>query len=97
MKSETGFARLLLARLFLLAALPLGAIVVGPVQSADPGAAKDEPTPLFDELDTNHDDYLTAEEARRSAAVTARFKELDTDHDGKVSVDEYKKGMQPKL
>lgn len=97
-----------LAPLLLLVALPLGAISAEPVKPAPAGpatkesapapaaAAKDEPLPLFKELDTNHDKLLTKDESKRSAEVTARYKELDTDHDGKISVAEFNKGMQPK-
>lgn len=97
-----------LAKLSLLAVLPLGAISAEPAQL--PGglavqdipalatpAANEEPAPLFRELDSNHDDYVTREEARRSPEVTARFNKLDIDQDGKISVVEFKNGMQSKL
>lgn len=95
-----------LATLFFLGVLPLGAIAADPVQApaaknepAVPAApsAKEEPAPLFKTLDGNHDGYVTKEEAKRSAEVTARFKELDTDRDGKIAAAEFTKGMQPKL
>lgn len=96
-----------LASLFLLAALPLGAIAVdappppeisAPAKDAPAApAAKEEPAPLFKELDTNHDSFVTRLEAKRSAELTARFKEVDTDRDGKISVAEFTKGMQPKV
>ncbi|MDP2880894.1 MAG: EF-hand domain-containing protein [Azonexus sp.] len=97
-----------IAPLFLLVALPLGAIAAEPTQPPSSGpaakeaapapapAAKDEPMPLFKELDTNRDNFVTKDEAKRSAEVLARFKELDTDRDGKISGAEFKKGMQPK-
>ena len=97
-----------LATVFLLAALPLAAISAEsmspvpadrpttPITPAAP-AAKEEPAPLFDRLDSNKDRYLSKAEAKRSTQVMDRFKELDIDRDGKVSADEFKKGMQPKL
>lgn len=96
--------RISLATLLLLAALPLRVIAAEPAQSATgtaatapaAPAAKEEPAPLFEQLDVNHDGYVTKEEARRSAEVTARFKELDADGDGRISAGEFRKTMQPK-
>lgn len=96
-----------LATLFLLAAMPFGAISAEPAKPAPagppakeaapaPAPAADEPMPLFKELDANRDNFVTKDEAKRSAEVMARYKELDADHDGKVSSAEFKKGMQPK-
>ena len=97
-----------LAPLFLLLALPLGAISAEPAKPAPAGpAAKDAapapappvadaPMPLFKELDSNHDSYVTKDEAKRSAEVIARYKELDADRDGRISGTEFKKGMLPK-
>ena len=91
-----------LATLLLLGVLPLGAISaeVTPPSAGNPPTrsvpaepvsptTKDQPAPIFDALDTNHDGYVTKEEARRSADVTARFKGLDTDNDGRVSASEF--------
>lgn len=96
-----------LAPLFLLVALPFGAISAEPAKPAPagpaakevapaPAPATEEPMPLFKELDTNRDSFVTKGEAKRSAEVLARYKELDADHDGKISGAEFKKGMQPK-
>lgn len=95
-----------LATLFLVGALPLAAIAAEPTQPPAAGqaakdaatapASKEEPPPLFRELDSKHDGYVTKDEAKRSAEVTARFKELDSDHDGRIAVVEYRKGMQAK-
>lgn len=94
-----------LATLLLLGALPLGAISAeatppsagspptkGAPAEANSPATRDQPAPIFDALDTNHDGYVTKEEARRSADVTARFKGLDTDHDGRISASEFTRG-----
>lgn len=95
------------AILSLIGAVALGTLAAEPAQPpadspatrnppAD-SAAKEEPTPLFEQLDVNNDGFITMTEAKRSAIVTARFKELDIDRDGKISKAEFKKGMQPKL
>lgn len=93
-----------IATVLLLGALSAGALAADPApqttggpstQAAPP--AKDSPAPLFEQLDVNHDLYITKEEAKRSADVTARFAKLDINHDGKISADEYKNGMQAKL
>lgn len=95
------------APLFFLAVLPCAALAAEPAPSpagSPPGkeapaapAAKEQTPPLFEQLDTNHDGYVTKEEAKRSAEVTARFKELDSDQDGRIAAVEFKKGMQAKL
>lgn len=43
---------------------------------------------LFDKLDTNGDDQITAEE--RAAARESRFKSVDTDGDGSISYEEFR-------
>jgi hypothetical protein len=55
------------------------------------------PAPLFTQLDANKDGYVTKDEAKRSAEVTARFTKLDADRDGKLAASEFKMGMEPKL
>lgn len=94
-----------LATLLLLAALPLAAGAADaaapvPAEKMPPpapagDAAKGETPPLFKELDGNKDGYVTKDEAKRSAEVTARFAELDADRDGKVAAAEFRKGMMP--
>lgn len=88
----------------LVAALPLGAIAATPAQPSStaepaktaPGATgKEMAPPLFMELDKNHDNYLSQDEVKRSAEVSARFAKLDADHDGKVSLHEYLQGKLP--
>lgn len=94
--------KLSLSTLLLLGVLPLGTLAAEPAQQPARGAptapaAREEPAPLFLQLDTNHDSYVTKEEAKRSAEVTARFNELDADHDGRISAAEFKRGMQASL
>lgn len=99
-----------LVSLLFLGTLPMAAIAADPAQAqagspatqsapAAPGAAaaKESQSPLFTQLDANHDGYVTKEEAKRSAEVTARFTKLDADRDGKIAASEFKNGMEPKL
>lgn len=102
MTRKTGIAALML-----LGAMPLTALAASDMQqpasgaaaaapaapAADPAMAKAEP-PLFKQLDTNHDGYISREEAKRSATVSAKFDQLDANHDGRISVDEYVKGVK---
>lgn len=71
----------------------------GSSSSNSPSSVRGEEGPAttvtFDEVDTNHDGYISAEEAKRSATALAEFKRLDTNHDGKISRDEWKAGGMP--
>ena len=93
MKRQTSLATLLL-----IGALPLAAIAADATQPTQQGSqsVKEETPPMFQQLDTNHDGYVSKEEAKRSADLTARFNQLDTNHDGLISAEEYKKGEQIK-
>lgn len=92
------------ATLFFLAALPCGALAAEPAPAGGPPAretpaapaAKAWMPPLFEQLDSNRDGYVTKEEAKRSAEVTARFKELDSDQDGRIGTAEFTKGVPAK-
>lgn len=90
-----------LATLYVLSALPFAAIAAEPLPAKSPAStsapARGEPAPLFDHLDVNHDAYLTRDEARPSAAVSARFREIDMNRDGRIAAAEFKEVMQPKL
>lgn len=90
--------------LLLCAALPLAAIAAEPAPSPLPAVsppaadvAKEQTPPLFEQLDSNHDGYVSKDEAKRSAEVTARYKELDSDRDGRISAAEFRKGMSARL
>lgn len=90
-----------LSTLLVLAALSLGAQAAesskqpknAPAASSAPVTDGQAP-PIFEQLDVNHDGYLTLDEVKRSAEVTARFTELDRNHDGKITVAEFKNGMK---
>jgi hypothetical protein len=89
-----------LITLLLLGTLSMAAVAADPAQApAAPGApaGKEAPAPLFAQLDSNHDGYVTKDEAKRSADVTARFATLDADRDGKISASEFRNGMESKL
>lgn len=43
----------------------------------------------FDELDRNHDGYVSRDEAKDAAELHTRFTELDKNNDGKLSREEY--------
>lgn len=96
MKYKTSIATVLL-----LGALPVAALAANPAEQssgASPAqsaaAAPDQVPPMFKQLDSNHDGYITKAEAARSADVTARFDQLDANHDGKISLAEYSNGLQ---
>jgi Ca2+-binding EF-hand superfamily protein len=44
----------------------------------------------FDELDKNHDGFLSRDEANGATELDTRFSELDANNDGKLSRDEYR-------
>jgi EF hand domain-containing protein len=46
--------------------------------------------PMWDDLDTNKDGYLTKDELTGSPALVTHFAKIDTDHDGKISPAEWK-------
>lgn len=87
---------------FCLIAFPLAALAAEPQAAGakQPAGAQGpiaaDPPPMFQQLDANHDGYISRDEAKRSADVSARFVKLDTNHDGKVSVEEFIKGTQQK-
>lgn len=64
---------------------------------ASAGASKDvhprgtslDPHGRFDELDVNHDGYVSRDEARNAEELNTRFSELDRDNDGKLTQQEY--------
>ena len=46
-------------------------------------------TSRFDELDRNHDGYISRDEAKDAPELNTRYSELDVNNDGKLSRDEY--------
>lgn len=87
--------------LLLLAALPMSALAADPATSGANEAPIDMPAtsagikvdPLFNQLDSNHDGYVSKEEAKRSAGVTASFDSMDSNRDGAISASEFSKAQ----
>jgi hypothetical protein len=87
-------------------ALPLAAVAADPSYDQTPtagqstagdppgaqGRAGDTMSPMFQQLDADHDGSVSTTEAEKSATVKSKFKSLDTNHDGKISPDEWKAG-----
>jgi EF hand len=55
------------------------------VPNATGASARDR----FDELDRNHDGYISRDEAKNASELDTRFSELDRNNDDKLSRDEY--------
>lgn len=92
-----------ISSLYLLATLPLSALAADP-QPADAGQSpndmpatsagvKADPSPLFLQLDSNHDGYVSKDEAKRSADVSARYDSIDANQDGRISAPEFTKAQ----
>ena len=93
-----------IATLLFLGALPLAANAADPTTpqsgtttGSSTATGREEAAPLFKELDSNKDEYVSRDEAKRSAEITARFSELDSDRDGRLAASEFKKGAQSKM
>jgi EF-hand domain pair len=93
--------------LLLFTALPLGASAADPQAPAADKAPIDMPATsagntagsahsFFSQLDSNHDGYVSKDEAKRSANISATFDNLDANHDGKISSSEFLKSSQNK-
>lgn len=65
-------------------ALASAALLAGPMSRAADAADQ-----RFDELDRNHDGFLSRDEANDARELDTRFSELDADNDGKLSRNEY--------
>jgi Ca2+-binding EF-hand superfamily protein len=67
-------------------ALASAALLAGPPM----GQAADAADQRFDELDRNHDGFLSRDECNVARELDTRFSELDADNDGKLSRGEYR-------
>lgn len=82
----------------LFAALTVGTGVGMQVRAADhaptagPQARSASARSAFDRADSNRDGQLSASEAERLPAISARFEALDTNHDGMLSAEEFNAG-----
>jgi hypothetical protein len=88
---------LFFATLFILAVLPLTMPRAQTPGVGEIPAVTEQVAPIFDQLDVDRDGFVTRDEARRSAEVSARFAELDKDADKKVSAVEFKDGFPAAL
>lgn len=73
---------------FLASAMTLA---MGGAYAADKQAKANSAEPGFNNLDKNHDGYISRSEARADKDLAKKFKEADTNHDGKLSRAEYLK------
>ena len=61
---------------------------------ADPETSLPGPAnPVFQKLDTNHDGYISRDEAARLRNFSKAFDEADDNHDGKLDKDEFVKAQ----
>jgi Ca2+-binding EF-hand superfamily protein len=77
--------------LFFLVAAALS-LAVGAAYAEDK-IGRDKDDPGFNNLDKNHDGYLSRSEAAGNPALAKRFKEADRNGDGKLSRAEYLETM----
>lgn len=63
---------------------------------AAPRGAEGRPAPssIFEQLDADHDGFVTAKEAERSATAKANFKAMDVTGDGRISAEEWAEFMR---
>lgn len=61
---------------------------------ATPGAGAGIQSSAFQMFDIDKDGFISREEARNSADLSARFNAIDTDHDGKISAEEFNAGSR---
>lgn len=84
-------------------AVTLGALAMSAQAQTAPAAGATRPAAsagpkhesiqrLFGRVDTNGDGRLSAEEATRLPAISARFDEIDADRDGQLDPDEFHTG-----
>lgn len=72
--------------LITLVAAAAWAVPALPAAPADPQSIDRR----FDQLDRNHDGFLSRDEANDAAELATRFSELDANNDGKLSRAEYR-------
>lgn len=70
------------------------AMAMSPPLYADPEASAPNPiNPVFQKLDTNHDGYVSRDEAAKLRNFGKAFDEADDNHDGKLDRDEFLKAQ----
>jgi Ca2+-binding EF-hand superfamily protein len=78
--------------LFFLVAAALS-LAVGAAYAAEDKIGRDANDPGFNNLDKNHDGYLSRSEAAGNPELAKRFKQADRNGDGKLSRAEYLETM----
>ena len=68
-------------------ALPFAATAAGTssTPSSPPSEASASSSSVLKSLDTNHDGFVSRDEAKKSTDIDKRFGQLDLDRDGKLS------------
>ncbi len=80
--------------LIALAAVGIFALPMATSAADDMAADKNPATGMtrgdrFDQLDKNHDGFISRDEGKDAEELNTRFSELDTNNDNKLSRDEY--------
>jgi hypothetical protein len=80
-----------LDRATLSTALVACILFAGPVAAAESGkAATPSPDVAFQQLDTNHDNRINQEEARRMEGLPKAYEGADVNHDGTLDQKEFR-------
>jgi hyperosmotically inducible protein len=64
-----------------------------PLYAAPDMPTPDASSPAFQKLDTNHDGYISRDEAPKLRSFDTAFAEADANHDGKLDADEFAKAQ----
>lgn len=64
-----------------------------PLYAAPDMPTPDAPAPAFQKLDTNHDGYISRDEAPKRRSFDTAFTEADANHDGMLDADEFAKAQ----
>lgn len=64
-----------------------------PLYAAPDSPNPDAPSPAFQKLDTNHDGYISRDEATKLRSFEIAFNEADDNHDGRLDASEFVKSQ----
>jgi len=65
----------------------------GPLYAGPDAGMTNPPNPMFQKLDTNHDGYISRDEAAKLRGFGKAFYEADDNHDGMLDKDEFVKAQ----